>query len=154
MRRTLHTSAALAAMVFAAPAWATATYPGVMKAKLSLAKEPECTVCHTSALGGLGTVNTSFGTAMRAEGTTGGAASASVEAALDALLSKKTDSDKDGVGDVDELKAATDPNVATGAKPDPNKLKYGCGSSVAPVEGLFALGAWILASARRQSRRR
>ncbi len=97
-------------------------YPPEVKAHLSLSYTPACTVCHTVPTGGYGTATTPFATSMRNRGLVAQNI-ASLDTALDALAAEKTDSDHDGVPDIDELKAGTDPNVAGGnAAP----LSYGC----------------------------
>jgi len=49
---------------------------------------------------------------------------ASLDTALDALAAERTDSDHDGVPDIDELEAGSDPNVAGGGSVPPPS--YGC----------------------------
>lgn len=127
-------------MVFAAlialPAAASATFPPELKSKLNLAVIPDCTICHTSLIGGLGTVTNPFGQAMMAAGL-GAANTAAIKPAADKLVADKTDSDGDGVGDIDELKAGTDPNVG-GTKPGTTGPTFGCGGTAAPF-GVFPL---------------
>jgi hypothetical protein len=48
----------------------------------------------------------------------------SLTSALDKLEQDGTDSDGDGVGDIDELKAGTSPN------PDKTPIEYGCGGQI------------------------
>lgn len=126
----------------AAPAWASAQFPPTIKAKYSLAAEPPCAICHTNGITGIGTVNTLFGTALRMHGLVAGS-DASLNAALDALAAQNVDSDGDGVTDVAELMAGTDPNTApastdggTGGGGGGGTVigppKFGCGASVVP----------------------
>ena len=69
------------------------------------------------------------------------------------------DSDGDGVSDVAELQAGTDPNSAANASIiDPSEPAYGCGGSAPQgrnagqaVLGLAALG-WLLSRLRRGQR--
>ncbi|MEN9800564.1 MAG: hypothetical protein RL653_4261 [Pseudomonadota bacterium] len=143
------------ALLGALQAHASASFPSVAKDHLSLAQPPPCALCHTNGITGMGTVNTPVGSALRAEGLQAGS-DTSLTSALDALLSAGTDSDGDGTGDIAELKAGRNPNVAdgntadggtpatdggssTGTTPPP---KFGCGANAAPgAGGLLALGA-------------
>ena len=90
---------------------ATPNFPGAIKSHLGLDSKPACTLCHTTLAGGDGTVSRAFGVAMRGDGLVPNDTS-SLNDALDALEAAGTDSDADGVGDIDELKAGTNPNVA------------------------------------------
>jgi len=114
----------LAVTVLAAGlAHASSTYPGEVRAHLGLPYTPDCSLCHANGQTGFGTVTTPFGTSMRARGLVAQNI-ASLDTALDALTAEHTDSDGDGVGDIDELKAGTDPNLAGGGSfPPPT---YGC----------------------------
>lgn len=139
------------------PAAASASFPTTSKAHLGLAQPLACAVCHTNGITGMGTVNTPFGAALRAEGLTAGN-DAALRTALDALAAKRTDSDGDGSPDVEELKAGRNPNVADGTAADggtgagggtaetPPTPKYGCGASAVPGLGgftaLMVLAAW------------
>jgi MYXO-CTERM domain-containing protein len=82
---------------------------------------PYCTLCHRTDAGGAGTVSTPFGRALMSEGALGNNVP-SLDSALDALEAAGSDSDRDGVTDIEELRAGLDPNqgdVAGGADPDP-----------------------------------
>ncbi len=68
-------------------------------------------------------MTTPFGTSMRARGLVA-QNTQSLDTALDALAAEHTDSDGDGVGDIDELKAGTNPNSAGGGVVPPPT--YGC----------------------------
>ena len=104
-------------------AHASSIYPPEVRAHLSLSYTPACTLCHNVPTGGYGTVTTPFGKSMMSRGLVAQNIGA-LDTALDALTAEKTDSDGDGVPDIDELKAGTDPNVAGGgAVPPPT---YGC----------------------------
>ena len=103
-------------------AHASSNYPAEIRAHLGLSYTPDCTLCHNVPSGGYGTVTTPFGTSMRARGLVAQNVQ-SLDTALDALAAEKTDSDGDGVPDIDELKAGTNPNSSGGAVPPPT---YGC----------------------------
>lgn len=135
--------AVVAALLFAAaPAAAQGDFPALMRNHLNLDYAPPCSVCHAKGNTGSGTVVTPFGWSMRAHGLEADAPD-SVGTALDALAAAKVDSDGDGISDVDELVAGTDPNVA-GRVPLPNgeQTGYGCGGTApnpnARGEGSFA----------------
>jgi len=153
--------APLTALLLATAALASSIYPNEIKTYLGGSSIPNCDVCHKNNITGPGTVTTPMGTAMRAQGLVSNDLT-SLHTALDALQTMGTDSDGDGVTDIDELKAGTDPNVANGADggtgggggggggvvvPPPS---YGCGASAAPG-GFFALaGLLVLLGLRRR----
>jgi hypothetical protein len=134
---------------------ASSVYPPEVRAHLSLSYTPACTLCHNTPSGGIGTVTTPFGKSMMARGLVAQNI-ASLDTALDALAAEKTDSDHDGVPDIDELKAQTDPNVAGGGAVTPPS--YGCfdvtGQTGSPLGLLLvavALLLWRLSRRRRAS---
>jgi len=118
------------------------TFPGDIQSYLHLSYTPQCTLCHGSVTGG-GPVVQPFGEAMLAAGLTVSGGS-SLTNALDTLAKNKTDSNGNGIPDIDELKAGTNPN------PDKTPLQYGCGAKIAPGSPLgwqvpiFALTAIVL----------
>jgi hypothetical protein len=125
-------------------------YPPEVRAHLSLSYTPACTLCHETESGGFGTVTTPFGKSMMARGLVAQNLG-SLDTALDALAAEHTDSDHDGVGDIDELKAGSDPNVAGGGSVTPPS--YGCfdasGQGSSPLALLPLVLAWVLLRARR-----
>lgn len=155
----------------ALPAAASSEYPIAVQMHLSLMRAPpqSCALCHTNGITGSGTVNTPFGRAMRMQGLTGAGNTAALIAALDALDTAGTDSDNDGVSDVNELRAGTNPNVPN-ANPDGGMggggggtgggaggggdlveippPAFGCGAQVTP--GLLAGAALVLLARRRR----
>lgn len=138
-------------VLLAAPALASSAYPTVVERHLGLSRPipASCGLCHTNGLVGAGTVNTPFGKAARAKGLVA-FDDAKLVQVLDALEVEGTDSDGDGVGDLQELRAGTDPNVSDRGGPDAlGPLRYGCGAEAAPgaLEGL-GLAAWLLARQR------
>lgn len=125
-------------------------YPPEVRAHLSLSYTPACTLCHETQSGGFGTVKTPFGKSMMARGLVAQNLS-SLDTALDALAAEHTDSDGDGIGDIDELKAGSDPNVAGGGSVTPPT--YGCfdvsGQPPAPLALLPLALALLLLRVRR-----
>ena len=112
-----------------------------------------CSVCHIKGNVGSATPITPFALSLRARGLTGN--NQSLSSALSKLESDGVDSDGDGVSDVEELKAGTDPNSSANASivndQDPG---YGCGGTAprgrsAPgMAGVLALG-WLALRRRR-----
>jgi MYXO-CTERM domain-containing protein len=127
---------AIGCLVFPAVALATPNFPPEISAHLSLTYTPDCPVCHRGTPG-TGTATSPFAQSMKARGLVANDIG-SLDTALDALAAEGTDSDGDGVGDIAELTAGTDPNIAGGANLTP---VYGCGARIAPVA---AAGPWAL----------
>lgn len=94
--------------LFVTSALALPNYPGELANDLSMPCTPTCTVCHATNAGGSGTVTAAFGVAMMARGMT--TDTTTIQPALDAMGTDMVDSDGDGVIDIDELAAGTDPN--------------------------------------------
>jgi MYXO-CTERM domain-containing protein len=138
-------------VVFAAAgaAVASSNYPAALRDHLDATSVPSCTACHETNAGGSGTVVQAFGVAMLDAGLVGGGDTASLTAALDALEADNVDSDGDGTGDVDELRAGQDPNVAGGVAATPVGYGFGC-STTPTVEPVALLGALALLLRRRR----
>ena len=133
----------------AAPAFASDTYPPYISTKYGIDPIPEqCALCHTGGITGTGTVNTPFGKTARGLGLTSGNDTLLGEV-LDQMDAQKTDSDGDGVSDIDELRAYTDPNKSANT-PDVPTLKFGCGATVVP-EVVFGAALLLLRRRRKTS---
>ena len=105
--------AAFAALCFSPSiAVASPTYPGTLVSALDLDCTPKCTLCHTVATGGFATVNTPFGLTVRMQYDLECCDPALLRTVIDQIREDETDSDDDGVSDVDELQALTHPNTA------------------------------------------
>lgn len=124
---------------------ASDSYPDDIKRKLSLSElpvaPPSCTLCHSDDEGGAKSVVKPFGLSLMRAGATGGHLP-SLLAALDVLEDEGEDSDGDGIPDIAELRAGSDPNLgADGSAPEQVPLpQTGCGVHA----GGPAAGAWSL----------
>lgn len=132
---------------------ASRRFPEEIRRDLSLDYTPQCSLCHVRGNAGSGTANTPFAISARARGLTGGNQQLLLTA-LQAMKSDGVDSDGDGVGDIAELIAGTDPNVygpeAVNARIDPT---YGCASTGgAGAAGLIATLLIALSIGRRRAR--
>lgn len=116
----------LSTFLFSTSVFATPNFPAVVESELNLVARPGCELCHSGGVTGRGTVNTPFGKSMRDRGLSA-SNEASLKTAIAALTAEKTDSDGDGKGDIDELKADEDPNVSSAGGGTPVEApEYGC----------------------------
>jgi len=129
IERTLVALAFVGAALLPAVAQARPDFPPDMARHLSAAVAPACSVCHLEGKTGGITVVTPFAMSLRAHGFTN--SSETLLAALDQMAADGTDTDGDGVSDVNELRAGTDPNspVPGAATADPT---YGCAVASRP----------------------
>ena len=142
----------IVACLHASSAHSTPTYPDALRRELSLSFQPNCSLCHLNGVTGLGTVNTPFGTSMRASGLVPHN-EASLAAALADVRAKKVDSDLDGAPDIEELASSNNPNGTGKILPGPFDPKYGCGANTTGgAEGILGLAA--LAAVTLWARRR
>lgn len=139
---------ALPLLASSTEASASPAFPGVVRETLALGSAPQCTLCHSTPSGGLGTATTGFATYLRSRGLKAGDTGA-LRTALQAMIAEKHDTDGDGVPDADELKNGTDPGGTVDASVPP--VEYGCGGAhVAPrgaPSSRGAIGALALALA-------
>src|SRR5438128_7785749 len=101
----------LATVILAGAARASSNYPTAIGEHLPIVYSPPCSLCHLDGKTGPGTARKPFAISARAHGLEGGNFEL-VAPALDAMMRDGTDSDRDGVSDIEELLAGTDPNVA------------------------------------------
>jgi hypothetical protein len=146
LRRFLGPSVVAAIALAPRVASANPLYPSLVQSHLGLSYLPPCTICHTSDLGGTGTATQPFALAMKAVGNLSGLDSSTVDPALDTLQAMSTDSDCNGIPDIQQLKDGRDPNApgeyidgsGKTAPPDPGcsnsvTTAYGCGAQLAPA---------------------
>jgi uncharacterized protein (TIGR03382 family) len=146
-------------MVCAVPrvALASPTFPDEIARVLDTPCVPQCVLCHTTNLGGYGTAVTPFAAMMVVRPPKGEklqpAHTDTVAPALAALEAQYVDSDHDGVIDVDELRAGTNPNGDAVALC--SDIGYGCAhvASRGSPSG-FAFAAALLAFGWLARRRR
>jgi hypothetical protein len=149
----------LVSLGYARPVHASSTFPPELQKALEKRFAgtsycvPVCTACHTIMTGGAENLN-SFGTNMLLNGLV---SPATVDPALNKLLDKGLDSDKDGKTDNEELKNLDAPGGPGAFCSD---LTYGCGARIAsappPLDkvGLFSAGLVVLGLTLLRRRRR
>jgi len=134
----------LQALLFVSSAQASTSFPQVMQDELGMSAAPGCELCHEGAPG-VGTATSLFAETLMSRGLVGGSDESLVNA-MAAIEAEGADSDGDGITDIDELLAGTNPNSALTISPE-----YGCIGSTAPesrrgwgmLGGLLVfLGVW------------
>jgi hypothetical protein len=109
-------------------------FPSDVDNDLNLGYHVPCSVCHIKGNTGSSTPITPFALSLRDRGLSGDKTSLST--ALSRLEADGTDSDGDGVGDIAELKAETDPNSSANANLATVQAPgYGCGGSAPQGHG-------------------
>ena len=105
-------------------------YPKYLQTAAETPCLPHCNVCHRDDNAGSGTVDRPFGKSIERVGHLRGGGQSDVTRAVDTLRSANTDSDGDGVADIDELSRGEDPNYAgDGSLCGP---QVGCSAASAP----------------------
>lgn len=156
LTRTLALASALG--LVAGVCAASDNYPFEIQKKLGI-DQPDCTLCHRDDKGGTGTVVTLFGVSLEGFGAVGKNPS-SLDNALDEDAASNCDSDGDGVPDIAELMAGTDPSDGPGGVCGAPAPKHGCDASIAgrAPGGRWAAHAVLLVAGlfvfRRARRRR
>ena len=113
--RTCFTLLAWAAsLVVTRVASASPNFPAEVQKEWALPSAPDCIVCHQNDLGGAGTATKPFARSLEREGLVEEDIG-SLDTALAALKAQNTDSDGDGISDIDELQMGSDPNDGPGA---------------------------------------
>jgi hypothetical protein len=137
---TLLPSAASASEIFADTIKMVLAMPG---------PKPPCVTCHDTELGGSKMVSQPFGRRVVGYGLTAGDVQ-TLTGILGRMRESREDTDKDGMSDIDEIKAGRSPNVndITGKPPDdyPPPV-YGCRSSGARRDVTLPNGGWTIAMA-------
>lgn len=132
-----------ATFAFTSKAWAEPGFPLEIQNHLKLNYTPPCTFCHATPQGA-GPVTTKFGQSMLGAGMTTNVAT--VGPALDTLNANHTDSDGDGMPDIQQIQAGLDPSTGM-SQPNVPAERYGCGARVAATPVHFngtAVGALSL----------
>jgi hypothetical protein len=104
---------ALSSFVTVQSAYAWEQYPAVLKEFGAPGEPPPCTICHISAAGG--GEHTPFGKVIAANNTLLNLSR--LRMVLEMLKANNTDTDKDGVSDMTEIAAGTDPSVPNAGPP-------------------------------------
>jgi hypothetical protein len=137
----------LAMITRSAPALASLSFPPAIQSELSLAKAPDCTLCHRTDAGGFGTVTRPFGRTMMTQFGLMAANVAALRSALAGSDAAKLDSDQDGTSDIDELRMGTDPNVGLSGMetgPDVPLPQTGCSLNASLPSSPLSAGAALV----------
>lgn len=101
-------------LVCTSPVHALQDYADEIQRVLELPDKPSCLFCHARNDRGLAT-DTLFNRALKSRGFSRRLGLPSLRSAITSLDDMNTDSDRDGVGDIDELRAGANPNDNTDA---------------------------------------
>lgn len=131
-------------MLVATVCAASPVYPGTVKRTLGLQKIPQCTLCHQSLAGGTGTAVQPFALAVRERGLTGLSNIQKLQEVLAQLETEAVDTDGDGVGDIAELKAGTNPNPQAAAPDGGTPKELPPSTQAGGSSGMGGAGTWIV----------
>jgi len=139
--------AGLAILLSASSAHAEPTFPAAIQAAAGIPCAPPCTLCHTTTPGTAQTATKLFASTVITHGLIPGHPE-SMTTVVAALRADMVDTDKDGVLDVDELAAGSDPSNPRPGSELCGPL-YGCaGGHIAKVSPRPTDRApWLFASA-------
>jgi hypothetical protein len=101
--------AGLGVLLSASSVHAEPDFPAAIQTAAGIPCEPPCTLCHTTSPGTLQTATKAFAITLLGSGLLP-THPETMTAAVATLRTKKVDTDGDGVIDVDELAAGTDPS--------------------------------------------
>lgn len=137
---------------------ASPKYSDRLEERFDMTCAPTCLLCHTDAQGGYATANTKFGISLRKAGLSCCDLS-DFDDLIDEVEEAETDSDGDGIPDLEELSNGTDPNKKSKTAEvacAPETITGGCSAS-GRAGGASALtlviGLTVIAAARRKRRR-
>jgi MYXO-CTERM domain-containing protein len=144
-RRAFCTSFTLLVLTLGSRAFASDSYPEVVRDQLMLATPPLCTICHETLVGGLMTINKPFGRTLQQKYRLRFQDVQGLRAGIMRMQETGDDSDGDGISDTAELQQGTDPNVRQGGGPIAEEARYGCYCSAAggPSASTAAGAAWL-----------
>lgn len=147
--RLLASAAVLSVLSFPRASLASEVFPGEVRDELDMPCLPTCLLCHTVNPGVALTAQQPFAAAMltaadRSPPEAGEIAW--VTAGLAGLTASGVDTDKDGMSDIDELKAGRDPNVTGEGDICAPDVRYGCGAAhvAATPPGSWNGAAWFV----------
>ena len=122
---------------------ASADYPEIIKEDWQLpGNPPDCIVCHQTDLGGDGTSTKPFSRSLQRDGLVH-LDDGSLHRALATDKMDNTDSDGDGIPDIDELQMGLDPNDGPGVQDFPIP-QTGCAFRSAIGDSGGELATWLL----------
>lgn len=155
------------ALLLPGVAFASPDFPSTVRTHLDMSCTPKCSICHLTDPGLGSNANQVFAQTILGQVGERSLSPETLVEILDELAAAQTDSDEDGVSDIDELRgssgegsgqagagssgATRDPSVVGAGDPCAGEVLYGCGAAqvapapaprawygVAAVLGLFA----------------
>ncbi|MCI0573715.1 MAG: hypothetical protein L0Y66_23515 [Myxococcaceae bacterium] len=152
----------VAAVLASGSAFASSAFPGTIKTKTGASVAPPCVVCHTTDIGGIGTVDKEFGLALMDAGLSAGNTT-KLEQLIGDFRTQNVDTDGDGTIDFDELNLGRNPSLggpsdcfpgssACAADNEVPPINYGCsaGAGGSALAGLVLAGSALVSALRRR----